>query len=180
MQIVSKSFALAASSAIAVVSAAELAFEDDMGSCIITKHLSSLGLSTGCCISDDCSVAAADRATAIESVVAGLAATVADMNLTVHTKIDLLTARVVAAEASLLPQTTGAAVVAAACADVTITAFQLGFTAGQTAACGPTSGGIGFGTLFSWLTRHRSRPRSPPLSLTLPPLAPAASRQDLR
>ena len=159
---------------------AELAFEDDRGSCTISKNLSTLGLTSGCCVSDDCTIAAADRATAIESVVAGLAATVADMNLTVHTKIDLLTARVVAAEASLLPQTTGAAVVAAACADVTITAFQLGFTAGQTAACGPTSGGIGFGTLFSWLTRHRSRFRSPPLSLTLPPLAPAASRRYLR
>ena len=72
----------------------------------------------------------------------------------------------------ILGVTSMVASVGAVC-DVTITAFQLGFTAGQSSACGPTDGGIGFGTFCSWPTRcHHSYHHS---SLTLPRYA---SRRD--
>jgi hypothetical protein len=96
-----KSFALAVAGAFAAVSASVLEFEDDVGSCKITKNLSTLDLSTGCCISDECTVVAADRATAIESVVAGLTATVADMNATIHANIYVLAAANAAANTKI-------------------------------------------------------------------------------
>jgi hypothetical protein len=78
-----------------------LAFEDDEGSCVISKNLTTLGLSPGCCVSDDCTTAAADRATAIETAVADLAAAVADMNVTMHYNIDVLAAANAANAAAL-------------------------------------------------------------------------------
>ena len=61
----------------------ELSFEDDAGSCTITKNLTTLGLTPGCCVSDDCSRAVVDRVAAVEATVADLASGVEGLTATV-------------------------------------------------------------------------------------------------
>jgi len=62
---------------------AELAFDDDEGTVLITKNLKSLNLTAGYCVSDDCSNAAAREVAAIKADVATLKTTVAGLVTTV-------------------------------------------------------------------------------------------------
>jgi hypothetical protein len=69
---------------------AELEFADDSSACVITKAGDKLGVSAGCCITDDCSEALAARVTATEALVQSNHAALRTMLDAANAKIDSL------------------------------------------------------------------------------------------
>jgi hypothetical protein len=81
---------LTACAAYANADFSELEFADDSSACVITKAGDKLGVSAGCCITDDCSEALAARATATEALVQSNHAALRTMLDATNAKIDSL------------------------------------------------------------------------------------------